>query len=88
MLGHFRRHLTQRYRVMELTPALFAEAMLVARKHRLRAYDAVQLAVVLEVHRLQRDAGLGPVTLVSADRDLNTAAVAEGIAVEDPTTHP
>jgi len=43
MLGHFRRHLTQRYRVMELTPAHFAEAMLAARKHRLRAYDAVQL---------------------------------------------
>ena len=81
-------HLTQRYRVMELTPALFAEAMLAARKHRLRAYDAVQLAVVLEVHRLQRDAGLGPVTLISADRGLNTAAAAEGLAVEDPTMHP
>lgn len=87
MLGHFRRHLTQRYRVVELTPALFAEAMLLARKHRLRAYDAVQLAVVLDVHQLQQDAGLGPVTLVSADRDLNTAAAAEAIAVEDPTNH-
>lgn len=88
ILGHFRRHLTQRYRIIELTPALFSEAMLAARKHRLRAYDAVQLAVALEVHRLQREAGLGPVTLVSADRPLNTAAVAEGLAVEDPTTHP
>jgi predicted nucleic acid-binding protein len=87
ILGHFRRHLTQYYRIIELTPALFAEAMLTARKHRLRAYDAVQLAVALEVQRLQRDAGLGPVTLVSADRDLNTAAAAEGLAVEDPTTH-
>ena len=29
MLGHFRRHLTQRYRVMELTRPLFAKAMLV-----------------------------------------------------------
>ena len=90
MLGHFRRHLTQRlrYRVMELTPPLFADAMLAARRHRLRAYDAVQLAVILEIHRLQRDAGLGPVTLVSANRDLNTAATAEGLAVEDPTMHP
>jgi len=88
ILGHFRRHLTQYYRIIELTPALFAEAMLAARRHRLRAYDAVQLAVVLEVHRLQRDAGLGPVTLVSADRDLNTVAAAEGLAVEDPTMHP
>ena len=88
MLGHFRRHLTQRYRVMELTPALFAEAMLAARKHRLRVYDAVQLAVVLEVHRLQRDAGLGPVTLVSADQELNATATAEGLPVDDTNTHP
>jgi predicted nucleic acid-binding protein len=87
ILGHFRRHLTQRYRVIELTPALFNNAMQAARKHRLRAYDAVQLAVALEVQRLQQDAGLGPVTLVSADRDLNTAATAEGMAVDDPTVH-
>ncbi len=88
ILGHFRRHLTQRYRVLELTPSLFTEAMLAARKHRLRAYDAVQLAVALEVHRLHQNAGLGPVTLVSADQDLNTAATAEGMAVDDPTMHP
>ena len=74
--------------LMPFTPPLFAEAMLAARKHRLRAYDAVQLAVIFEVHRLQRDAGLGPVTLVSAGRELNTAATAEGLAVEDPTMHP
>jgi predicted nucleic acid-binding protein len=87
ILGHFRRHLTQRYRIIEPTPALFTEAMLVARKHRLRAYDAVQLTLALEVQRLQRDAGLGPLTLVSADQDLNAAAMAEGLPVDDPTTH-
>jgi predicted nucleic acid-binding protein len=87
ILGHFRRHLVQRFRVVELTPALFDDAMLTARKHRLRAYDAVQLTVALDVHRLQAAAGLGPVTLVSADRDLNTAAQAEGLPVDDPNTH-
>lgn len=70
MLGHFRRHLTQRYRVVELTPALFDDAMGAARRHRLRAYDAVQLAVALEVNRIHQMAG-SPATLVSADRDLN-----------------
>lgn len=87
MLGHFRRHLTQRYRVVELTPALFDDAMRTARKHGLRAYDAVQLAVALEVHRLQQIASLGPVTLISADRDLNIAAAAEGMAVDNPNLH-
>ena len=88
ILGHFRRHLTQRYRVIELTPMIFNDAMRLARKHRLRAYDAVQLAVALEVQRLQEDAGLGPVTLVSADKELNAAAPAEKLAVENPENHP
>jgi uncharacterized protein len=88
ILGHFRRHLSNRYRVIELTPGLFDSAMVTARKHRLRAHDAVQLAVVLDVHRLQGAAGLGPVILVSADRDLNDAAIAEGLAVDNPNTHP
>ena len=88
ILGHFRRHLTQRYRIIDLTPAIFNDAMLAARKHRLRAYDAVQLTVALEVHRLHQDAGLAEVTLVSADRDLNTAALAEGMITEDPNLHP
>jgi uncharacterized protein len=88
MLGHFRRHIAQRYHVIELTPALFDDAARAAHKHRLRAYDAVQLAVALDLDRRQQDAGLGPVTLVSADQALNDAATAEGIAVDDPRSHP
>ncbi len=88
ILGHFRRHLAQRYNVLEMTPAVFTEAMLAARKHGLRAYDAVQLTVALELDRLNQKANFGPVTLLSSDRDLNNAAMAEGLAVDDPTTHP
>ncbi len=62
--------------------------MLTARKHRLRAYDAVQLTAALEVHRMYQSKGLGPLILVSADQELNTAALAEGLVVEDPTGHP
>ena len=83
ILGHFRRHLIQRYRVIELTPALFADAMRAARKHRLRAYDAVQLAVALHVDSLQQTAGLGTVTMLSADQALNDAGIAEGLTVDD-----
>ena len=88
MLGHFRRHLAQRYHVIELTPALFDDAVRAARKHRLRAYDAVQLAVALDLHRRHHDAGFGPVTLISADQALNDAAWAEGLTVDDPCSHP
>jgi predicted nucleic acid-binding protein len=88
ILGHFRRHLTQRYLILELTPSLLADAMLSARAHGLRAYDAVQLSAAIEVNRIYQTGGLGPVILVSADRDLNSAGAALGLAVDDPTTHP
>ena len=74
--------------MLEITPALWAAAMTVANTHEVLAYDAVQLAVALEVNRDHQNAGIGLVTLVSADRDLDAAATAEGMLVEDPNTHP
>jgi hypothetical protein len=61
--------------------------MLLARTHGLRAYDAVQLAAAFEVHRDHQNAGIGTITLVSADRELNAAGLAEGLIVEGPSTH-
>jgi predicted nucleic acid-binding protein len=88
ILGHFRRHLSQRYILRDLDRPLLADAMLLARRHGLRAYDAVQLAAALQVNRMYQTTGVGPVTLVSADQELNTAAAAEGLLVEDPNQHP
>jgi uncharacterized protein len=62
--------------------------MRMARNHGLRAYDAVQLAAMIEVNRLYQTAKLGPVTMLSSDRDLNAAPHAEGLTVEDPNLHP
>ena len=56
--------------------------------HALRAYDAVQLAVALEVNRSHQADGFAPVTLISADQALNDAATAEGLTVDDPNLHP
>jgi predicted nucleic acid-binding protein len=88
MFGHFRRHLTERYSILELTSVQATEAMLLARAHGLRAYDAVQLAAALEVSRIYQTAGLGPVTIVSSDQALNDAATAQGLTVDDPRAHP
>ncbi len=71
-----------------MMPALLAEAMKLANSHGLRAYDAVQLAAAIELHKQWIYGGLGGITLVSADQDLNTAATAEGLMVEDPNAHP
>ena len=62
--------------------------MHLAEKHGLRGYDAVQLASVLEIHRQHLAVGLPSPVLVSADAELNSAALAEGLQIENPNLHP
>jgi predicted nucleic acid-binding protein len=88
LLHRFRQHLAGRYAAVAVTPALLDEAMRLANTHALRAYDAVQLAAALEVQRQRQTTGYSPLTLISSDKDLNAAAIAEGLAVDDPRTHP
>ena len=84
LLSRFRKHLAGRYTVLELNPALLTDAMKQANGHDLRAYDAVQLAAALALNGIS----LGGFTFVSSDQDLNAAARAEGLSVDDPLLHP
>ena len=88
ILSRFRKHLAGRYIPSEITPALVNDARKLANRHGLRAYDAVQLAAALDLHKDWSADHLGTFVLVSADRDLNAAAIAEGLTVEDPNSHP
>jgi predicted nucleic acid-binding protein len=88
IVGHFRKRVDQRYIVVELSPTLFDDASHLARAHALRGYDAVHLAAATTLNRQRLALGLGAVTLVSADAELNRAAVAEGLLVEDPNRYP
>lgn len=85
---NLRRDFATHYRVVEITPALIDNAVSLVQTHGLRGYDAVQLAAALEVHKDRMPLGLQPLILCSADRALNIAAIAEGLAVDDPNTHP
>jgi len=67
---------------------LTSRAASIVQAHGLRAYDAVQLAAALEINADRIAVGLSAVTLISADVGLNAAAVAEGLAVDDPNAHP
>ncbi|WP_165070561.1 type II toxin-antitoxin system VapC family toxin [Paludisphaera rhizosphaerae] len=87
VIGHFRRRVSQRYIVVQLSSALFDDASQLARRYGLRGYDAVQLAAALALHRPRMTRGLSPVTLVSADAELNRTAVAEGVLVENPNQY-
>jgi uncharacterized protein len=88
LLRRFRQHLAGRYVIVEVTPTLLDAAARLGNAHSLRAYDAVQLTVALEVNRSHQVGGSGPVTFISADRPLNDAATAEGLPVDDPNLHP
>jgi len=87
VIGHFRKRASDLYLVVELSPALFDDASRLARKHGLRGYDAVQPAAALAINQPRPARGLPPVTLVSADAELNLAALAEGLFVENPNQH-
>jgi hypothetical protein len=83
----FRADFGTRFLIVGIRATLVNQAMRLAERHFLRAYDAVQLAAALQVHR--RCLALGQsLTLISADADLNTGDIAEGLLVEDPNRHP
>lgn len=73
---------------VEISESLILEAARLAEKHALRGYDAVQLAAALETNAKRAARKLPPLTLLSADTELNAAAVSENLTVDDPNNHP
>lgn len=89
----FRHDFTNQYKTFEVTFGIISRAMDLTEKHKLRAYDAVQLAVALEIDSQLKAmtaiaAAIPTVIIVSSDKELNTAAIAEGLTLEDPETYP
>ncbi len=72
----------------KLKLAALQEAMRLVAIHPLGTYDALQLAVALELKAQRALHGLPAPTFTSADLNLNNAAAAEGLAVEDPNRFP
>lgn len=73
---------------IEITETLIQAAAKLAQKYALRGYEAVQLAAALETENERLALGLSSLTLLSADGDLNAAATAEGLLVENPNNYP
>jgi len=87
-LTRFHRSFLRRYVIVEISAPLILRATTLAETYALRGYDAVQLAAALTIHHERVSAGLPTLTLISADNDLNTAATAESLAVDNPNNHP
>ncbi len=87
-LNQFEQDWKTEITIVDLSANLVDNAVALAKKYALRGYDAVQLATVLEVHNERMALGLSPLTLLSADNDLNAAAMAEGLTIDNPNNHP
>ena len=87
-LRQFDVDLTNIYFVSDVTSARLTEARRLAETYGLRALDAIQLAVAVNLNGEQLAARLPTITLVSADTELLDAARTEGLAIENPNAHP
>ncbi len=88
LLDHFMDDIASgRYDILRTLAEDFFDAVLLTRRHPLKAGDAIQLAVALRLRRI-----LSPhqhrLTFVTSDRILRAAAEAEGLIIEDPEERP
>ena len=86
-IAAFRHDFTNEFGIVAVTPRLIGMAMSLAEKHGLRGYDSVQLAAGLITQTRRQARGLSALTFLSADTELNAAAAAEGLIVDDPNAH-
>ncbi|MBA2676929.1 MAG: type II toxin-antitoxin system VapC family toxin [Ktedonobacteraceae bacterium] len=83
----FRQDSTESYNIWPVTTDLYIQAGDLCRSHRLGAYDAVQLACVLALHRYAlANEVLAPI-FVCADIGLLDGAGIEGLQIENPNNH-
>jgi len=87
-LRRLRHDLPRRFTQIAMAENVLVEASRLAETLALRGYDAVQLAAAIAANNERVLNGLSPLIVVSADGELNDAARAEGLNVEDPNSNP
>ncbi len=83
-MSRLREDIQDLYWIIEFSVATAEQAIKVAERYRLRAYDCLQLATALLLQEQRASFELTPLVLVSSDAELNAAAEGEGLSVEDP----
>jgi uncharacterized protein len=83
----FKSHFTTQYQIVLMTTVLVDRAMELVEKHRLRGYDATQLASALVVHAELAASRVSELVFISADAALNDVAHAEHLSVQNPNDY-
>ena len=84
----FREDSKESYNIWPVTTDLYTSAGDLCRSHRLRAYDAVQLACTLALREYTRANQVSDLIFVCADVGLLAIASAVGLRVENPNNYP
>jgi len=87
VLSRFFQDCDEHFTLVSIDRSVIDRAVDLAQRHRLRAYDAVQLATALEANAITQAQALPALTFVAADTDLLTAAAAEHLSVENPLNY-
>ena len=87
-LRRLRRDFLRRFTHIAINEDVIVGALRLAETYGLRGYDAVQLSAALGANDERLGRGLLPLILVSADMELNNAAQAEGLTIENPNNYP
>lgn len=80
-------HCNIEYMMIPVDTTVLDRALTLTQNHRLRGYDAVQLATALVVNEQYLAAELPALTFVTADADLVAAGDAEGLVTDDPNRY-
>jgi uncharacterized protein len=86
-LSLFLQDCAQNFLVLRSDRTVINLAVDLTQQHRLRGYDAVQLAAALVNHRAIVTGGQSGLVLVTSDADLLRAAIREGMATDNPVSH-
>ena len=84
VLSRFLQDCQDHFVLLSVDRSVIDRAVELTQRHRLRGYDAVQLATALEASEIMQAQTLPALTFVAADSDLLTAAAAECLSVENP----
>ena len=88
VISDFESRFLRQYIVIQVDRAIITRAAALCRVHPLRAYDAIQLACAVTRRDDDLAAGQPAPIFVCADMVLLGSAAAEGLAVENPNSHP
>jgi uncharacterized protein len=87
ILSRFLQDCAEHFVLLPVDRPVIDRAVELTQRHRLRGYDAVQLATALVASEIIQSQNLSAPTFVAADNDLLTAATSERLPVENPLHH-